>query len=235
MEAGGTPPEIPTEDPLRFEFVELMFALAAAEVAVQVAPLAEQRFTVFHAPAYMHAALALLVIATSWVGWKTSKAAGNRQVIRGVFEWPFAVLVLDVLLVVFYYGLAHGVEKPDQNGQIHPSAKNETIVIALIFSGYVAWDILTKRVMDRSSTWASVWPRLRWSVLCFALALVTFALLMHVQRTAAVLLTDAALMMLVLAFRALKQPTAPRPASGICLGGWAVFTVAACALVYHCG
>lgn len=208
------------EDPLRFEFVELMFALAAGEVATEVAPLAEQRFSLLHAPAYAHALLALVVIATSWVGWKTSRAAGNRQVVTGVFEWPFAVLLLDVLLVVLYYVLARGVEKASLDGSIHPSAKNETIVIALIFFGYAIWDFLTKWVMDDRGTWESLWRRLRWSLLCLAMAAATWLILADVQGTVSVLLTDIALMMLVLGFRALKQQR--RLWQIVCLSAWAL-------------
>lgn len=205
---------------LRFEFVELLFALATAEVAVQFGLLASAHQTLTKAPtAYSHLILALILIATSWVGWSRSKAPGNRLPLEHVFSLAFVVLMLDVALVVFYFIIARGVEVPTPSKTggllVTPSAEQETFWVMMIFVVYVIWDFVTKALAidiearPRLNFWARLkgpfWKRGWISLLCTAIALAVWILFRGVTTVVAVLATDLGLVTLDLFFRALKQ------------------------------
>src|SRR2546427_7071398 len=96
---------------LRISFVEMLFALTIAEVAVQVANVVTQgTLDSSFLPAYSHLALATAIVATSWVGWSTSKAPGAQHDLDKVFSYAFVVLSVDVLLVIFYFIIVRGVD-----------------------------------------------------------------------------------------------------------------------------
>src|SRR5690349_19625283 len=71
MRGSSPDPGVPRER--RFVFVQLLFSLAIAEVVRQVAELHSHKIS-DAVPAYTHLLLALLVIATSWMGWSTAAA-----------------------------------------------------------------------------------------------------------------------------------------------------------------
>jgi hypothetical protein len=203
---------------LRFDFVEMLFALTVSQVAVQVSVLVEKQQTLVTAPAaYSHALLALILVATSWVGWRMSKAYGNVEDVSRVFSWAFLVLLLDVGLVVLYFIIANGIEMPDNTGIIVPSARNETKWIMWVFFGYLLWDLLTKAVMSRPGG-AGIGkrildrflPRAWGTMLCFALAVVSHLLFSSAGGQSSVVLVDFELLLIVLLFRAIKQFTGGR-------------------------
>src|SRR4051812_13223719 len=112
---GNTPPpkqshEVPRE--IRFVFVQLLFSLAIGEVARRLAEIHGQGAGLMDSvPAYTHLALAGLTIATSWVGWNGSDA--NRRITTTqVFSSSFLILLVDVLLVIFYFMLVKCSEVP---------------------------------------------------------------------------------------------------------------------------
>jgi hypothetical protein len=204
---------------LRTEFVAMLFALAIAEVAVQVANVVTQgsleaRFL----PAYTHLILATAIVATSWVGWSTSNAPGAKRALDRVFSYAFVVLSVDVLLVVFYFIIARGVDISFEGTNLRPqpSAANETLWVMLIFVIYFAWDLLTKIVMTPEGTQIrSVRRRLLDPTLggrafrtaaCLGGAFVVWLVLRRSTDVATVVLTDGSLVALVFLFRALKQP-----------------------------
>lgn len=210
---------------LRFGFVEMLFALTVGEIAVQVADVVASGLTFSHAlAAYSHLALALGLVATSWVGWSRSKAPGNVQDVQSVFSSAFLVLLLDVLLVIFYFIIVKGVDIVREiNGQIRvkPSAANETLWVMVVFGGYFIWDVVTKAVIgNKKSTWLhrffskDLWERGWVSVVCFTLALIAWLKLDSVTRESSVLLADASLFSLVFLFRAMKLKS----------WGWAIAT-----------
>ncbi|HEV7226134.1 MAG TPA: hypothetical protein VGN42_25730 [Pirellulales bacterium] len=104
-------------DRLRFEFVDMLFALAIAEVATHVSELLSKGGTLFAAPsAWFDLGLAFLLIVMSWIGWSNSAGMQSVPAATDVFSWPFVVLLIDVALVVVYYILVKGVEMPGQRG-----------------------------------------------------------------------------------------------------------------------
>jgi hypothetical protein len=224
---------------VRFEFVELLFALATAEIALQFGTLASGHITISDAPtAYSHLVLAIVLVAASWVGWSQSKAPGNVVRVTGVFSWAFVVLLIDVALVIFYFIIARGVEVSTlPSGQVvigTPSAEKETFWVMVVFLVYLFWDLLTKSVIAAPQATSSFWQRLGghefwdrgWvSVVCAAVATVSWLCLHAVIGVRPVLVTDLALLALVLLFRALKQRHWPW--SVVCGAAWiAAFLVA---------
>ena len=71
------------EGHLREAFVEMLFALAVAQVGINAADLAE-----FEAPwqsklpALAHLTVGLMLIAASWLGWKLSASWRKRQMLK---------------------------------------------------------------------------------------------------------------------------------------------------------
>lgn len=195
---------------LRVDFVALLFALATAEVGIQFGNLAAAHHRLTDgAVSYSHLTLALVLIATSWVGWSRSPAAGNKLPMEHIFSVAFVVLGLDVALVVFYFIIARGVEVPSA-----PNAGQETFWVMIIFVLYVIWDFITKAVAtDPEAPQTKFLDRVKgpflargWiSILCAALAFGIWYFLNGVTTVRSVVATDATLVALDLFFRALKQ------------------------------
>lgn len=96
---------------LRFGFVEMLFALTVAEIAIQLGELFTSDLVFWEAPTpYAHLSLALILVAASWVGWATSRAEGAKRDVKKIFSWEFVVLLIDVVLVVSYFILVKGVD-----------------------------------------------------------------------------------------------------------------------------
>jgi hypothetical protein len=203
---------------LRFEFVELLFALATAEIAVEFGVLASAHLTLSEAPtAYTHLVLATVLVAASWVGWSQSKAPGNITRVTGVFSWAFVVLLVDVALVVFYFIIARGVDvatTPSGQVSVSPSAEKETFWVMVVLLVYLLWDVLTKALIPapeaQTNFWRRLWGREFWergwvSVVCAAAGVVSWLCLHAAASVRGIIAADVALLALVLLFRALKQ------------------------------
>ncbi len=198
---------------LHREFVGMLFALAAAELAVQAANVVNSGLdSTACLPAYFHLGLGFAIVATSWVGWGWSKSSGSA--IKSVFSRDFIELALDVWLVVVYFFVAKGVELPvaGANGKpvITPSLANEVLWVVVIFFTYVVWDFWTKLVVGprkEEGTRRLLIVQRGWaSATCAALAFLAFWLLspMAAPDMAQVLLGDLSLVSLVFLFRAMK-------------------------------
>ena len=125
---------------LHFSFVEMLFALAIAQVAIGVADLIQDDWD--YLPAYFHLLLAIIVITTSWVGWRQSAFSGSK--VKTIFGRDFIELMLDVLLVIFYFILARGVESPHENKNMTVPAENEAFWVMVIMISYFVWDCVSK-------------------------------------------------------------------------------------------
>jgi len=206
-------------DELRFGFVEMLFALTAAELAVQVADVVKNFEADLAAlPAYTHLMFATILVTTSWVGWLKSKAPGNRAPLDSVFSAAFIVLLVDVFLVICYFIIVRGVDIQrigDTIVRVVPSSANETRWSMVIFCVYFLWDILTKAVIvpadERSKKmWRrlidkNLWDRAWITIVCL---LIAFALWLETRtftNALSVVAVDIALVALVLLFRALKE------------------------------
>lgn len=187
---------------LHFEFVGMLFALTVGDVAVQTAALVEsqtihQRSILEYLPAYLHLLLSTVLIAASWVSWGSSS---SRRGVDRVFSFRFVELLIDVALVVSYFIIVNGVEKPDDAGRLTPSARVETFWITVIFVYYLVWDLMTK-----ARSWDMLVERGWASLACAALAVFGFFRLpLDSASPLAVAAADVSLLSLVLLFRGMK-------------------------------
>lgn len=189
---------------LHLTFVEMLFALAIGEVAVDAGSLVSLQIQrgidiATSLPVYCHLFLTTIVIATSWVGWRNSRFSGTK--IKSVFSLDFLELLVDVFLVICYFLLARLAELPtDSSNVIVPDASRETWMIVVVIGTYVFWDILSCRT-DRRKFKLRVWA----SVACFAMSLIALWVFpLHSHGKAPVILMDIALLAILFTFRAMK-------------------------------
>lgn len=137
---------------VRIEFVGMLFALAIGQVAIEFIKVIESS-SPWSLGYYSisHLVLSTSIICLSWVGWQSSKSLGNLLNIHSLFSVPFLILLLDVLLVIFYYAIANGNEKLMEDGINFspPDAGNETKWVMWIFIVYLVWDFFTKVLVVR--------------------------------------------------------------------------------------
>ncbi len=212
-------PSDEVEPRLRFGFVEMLFALTAAEIAIQASDLVKYLGTDLGVlPAYTHLLVATTLVTTSWVGWLKSKAPGNRLDVEAVFSWPFAVLLLDVFLVVCYFIIVRGLDVKGTGENVvrtAPSTDNETFWLVVVFAGYFLWDVLTKAVIgyadEQHRTFLQrfrgrkFWTRAWISAACLTMTVVMWRMVRGFTTTWSVIAADGALIAVILLFRALKQ------------------------------
>ncbi len=209
----------------RHEFVGMMFAVAIGEVGIRMAVLVSAHNWVHFLPAYSHLLLATVVIAASWVGWSRSPSPGARKDVQGVLEWEFAILLVDVILVIVYFILVSLVDySGEETIQLNASATPEATWIIGIFWLYLLWDFLSKVIMylkeERREPWLRNYgARFLPTFICLFLAYVIRCLVQNADAPH-VLTADLALIGLVVFFRALKElvsalwPTSGKPSRG---------------------
>jgi len=190
---------------LHLTFVEMLFALAIGQVAIDVGSLVilQMQDSIdlgTSLPAYCHLLLATIVIATSWVGWRNSEVSGSR--IGSVFCWDFVELLVDVFLVICYFLLARLAELPTGSSKtIVPDASPETRMIVIVMVAYVVSDLLSCR--------GGHWSKLKLRVWASGVSLVISCIALRVlpldsDNRKSVILRDCALLGLVFLFRAMK-------------------------------
>jgi hypothetical protein len=189
---------------LHLTFVEMLFALAIGEVAVDAANLVSievESSLSFRSslPVFSHLLLATVVIAASWVGWRNSQFSGSN--IKSVFSLDFVELLTDVFLVICYFLLVRLAEVPTGSPLVvTPNASHETWMIVLIMATYMFWDLLSCRT-DRGKFGKRVWA----SVVCLVITVIGACVLpLHSHSATAVVLVDVALLAIVFLFRAMK-------------------------------
>jgi hypothetical protein len=153
------------EDPLREAFVEMLFALVVSQVAIYAADLTSVSSTWFdELPSIAHLGVGLLLISTSWVGWRQSVSPGMKERIRYVFSRPFVGLLLDVSLVVLYFIVVRTVEIQDRGGAMSlapPSAQPEAWWIGVVFAVYVMWDLLSDVLCEGGLPQGGIYAKLK--------------------------------------------------------------------------
>lgn len=209
----------PKEDPLRFTFVEMLFALAVSQVAMGAADLASLTNPIAEkTPALSHLALSLLVIATSWVGWRRSQSPGTKHLITSIFEIRFVHLMLDVLLVILYFILVKTTEIEQVNGNprlIAPNATPESLWISAIFAVYTFWDLLadvfSAGCVPQLPFFSRLWKGFRiaivstfCSALCLGLSWSVYKYSINASSASRVVALDIALLAVIFLFRILK-------------------------------
>lgn len=186
-----------------------MFAITIGEVGLQVAAVIQAHHRIHYLPAYSHLILGAMVVAMSWVGWSVSVAPGARKDVQGIFQWEFLVLLLDVSLVITYFILVRTVDfgKEPLPPRIEP-ASTVALWVLWIFCQYLAWDVLTKIIIYLRKP-DGQWKRLYGARMLPTLLCVIFAFWIwrsvQTADTPHSITADAALLSLVLLFRALKD------------------------------
>ena len=206
-------------DELRATFVEMLFALAAAEVAVVSADLvmvdAEWQSKL---PALAHLAVAMFLIAASWLGWNNSLSPGKLEKIQSIFSIAFLGLLLDVALVILYFIVVRRVEIVDKGSGFQlakPSAEPEAKWIATIFVVYAVWDLVTDLLSPGCINVGSIsqWPLKAFrvaivsaftSAACLAMTCVLLRNAWHSTQPHQVILLDVGLVAVIGFFRVLK-------------------------------
>jgi hypothetical protein len=139
----------PTKDNLRVEFVEMLFALAIAQVAIEFSEAIFHKISFNENPhVYSHLFLGSLIITMSWIGWQNSRSKGNTLGIESIFSTPFLILLTDISLVIFYFIIVRGADFSIQSDKAVTivDVTNELLLSALIFGVYIFWDFITKGV-----------------------------------------------------------------------------------------
>ena len=200
------------QDSLRETFVEMLFALAVAQIAIVSATLVSiDKPLLEKGPAIAHLFVALILISSSWLGWRQSRSPGMREKIKSVFGWPYVSLLVDVVLVVLYFIIVQAVEvkQSDPPDLTPPSASPEARWISIVFFVYVIWDLIVDVLApgaiphDRSGI-RLVFKYLRASIVS------TFA-------------SFSSLILIFLVFQLAKQKVSPLQV--ICLDGSLVFVI----------
>lgn len=203
---------INSED-LRFLFVQFLFGLAAAEVAIQASDLF-LKSNLIGTDAFwiqlVHLVFTLILISTSWVGWSNSSSSKNTGRVQSVFSRVFLVLILDVFLVALYYMLARssGLTGQDQRDQqeLFLTVYWPTVIMVAIFAVYLVWDLVTKWPWGQGEC-----KRIKVTALGLVMAGIVCLFLRDVNTVPKILLTYLALILIDLSFRGFKDPRA---------GGW---------------
>ncbi len=208
-ERDAQPEESTKPRELRFIFVQMLFVLAVGEIARRTVMLLDGARLVHVLPGLAHLLLALIVVATSWVGWANSPVNKEWSVTR-TFSLKFVVLLTDVVLVILYFLLISRVERPDDKGMVLASGTQETGAVLLIFGVYAIWDALTKARPGQlrkylTRTWIT------WT--CAIVVMWIWCVDSGSAQRLHVVLTDCLLILVVLTFRAFKDKAREEPAS----------------------
>jgi hypothetical protein len=205
---------VPSSEPdkikLRFDFIGMVFALAISQVGLEIGDFFKYNISIIHHFYVLsHLILSVYVIASSWIGWQTSKSDGNHQPINNVFDRSFLVLLVDLILVFFYFILVKGVEKPTNN-KIIAESHTETHWSIWIFLVYVIWDILTKLYIKDKKTLVHKWELEAYfkgsyqAILCILLIYFLIRPMNTYHSCIKVVLTDLALLCIFILFRGMK-------------------------------
>jgi hypothetical protein len=190
---------------LRWLLVSTLYAFAIAEIAVQSARLVDhkKRSVSGTFAVVAHLIMVTIVVTTSWVGWTIAVARDPHPAhhLMIVFSSPFCLLLIDVGLVICYFIMAKLAGIPESKHEpLSPSAGKASFWLMIVFGGYVVWGVIAHFVMHGWLELSLLWP----SVACFALAIVSWALIRSLTAFSAMVFADAGMAALVLMFRASK-------------------------------
>jgi hypothetical protein len=203
------------KNPVHITLIEMLFALAIAEIATESGVLIQYLRDNWNAVDWQlastvisHLMLALFVIVLSWIGWNASDSvAGETELLTS----DFVELIIDAFLVIVYFILVRTSELPEKdvngvwllNAQ---SAKPETICITTVFWLYLIWDCVSKFKVFRVK-----WMRFIPTLICTAICLIIVLCIdINTSNPINVVIIDMTLLFVMLLFRALKYKTFPK-------------------------
>lgn len=199
---------------LRFEFIGMAFALAIAQVGIEIGDFYSHGKSLREFPYVLsHLSCGTYIIASSWVGWNKSKSKGNLEEINNTFGRPFILLLLDLFLVICYFIMVKGVEKPYGQNSLSISASFEVIWAIIIMSTYGIWDIFTKLIDFNSANfqlrfqWKIYFQRAYQAFICLVLLGLIF-LSINIEDEISksnVVLIDIYLILVFVLFRGMKE------------------------------
>jgi hypothetical protein len=198
----------------RYVFVEMLFALAIAEVAVIASHVVRVSGPwTGKLPVTAHLTLGAILIATSWLGWSASLQRRREERAEHPFSWDFLGLLMDVLLVVFYFILVRQAEITEEAPYrlTPPSAVPEATWLLVIFATYAVWDFVTDVLKEPNRSGPLAFAGLFFasaacSLVCTGLAGFVWRRACSESSGWAVVCLDGALLSLVLLFRVIKGP-----------------------------
>lgn len=205
---------------LRKVFVQLLFSLAIGQVALKSGSLVVAGATMNdYYYSYLHLLLCVIIITSSWVGWHNSKSPHNSDAVESVFSLQYAILLVDMFLVVCYFIIVNGAEVDSKLENIPlPNSHIEVMWTMIIFSTYLIWDIITKLVefdfkydhdsktIKRKIRLTKIFPkRIAPTFLCWAFSVIFYYYMNDENRIHFVAIIDVILIALFLTFRGFKQ------------------------------
>lgn len=182
---------------LRHAFISMLFALVVGQIAIVAFDIFKS-FTwglVWWTTAkyqVSHLVVSIILVTTSWVGWSDTFNDPNYPKIDGYFSRGYALLLIDVIILIFYFSVVMAIEKAGIGG----SAKPETFLLMNVFILYTVWDAFFS-----SKKWEVRVIELLPSGFCALVILLVYLLLPDEY----VILTDIFLVIILLSFRSIKK------------------------------
>jgi hypothetical protein len=167
-----------------------------------------------------HLVLASFVLGTSWIAWTLAFQMRYIFSPRKVISWEALLVIIDFVILVIYFNFVAIVSRQRESAQHRdsptPYHKHASYWVGVILLMYVMWDIFADVLIPRfgdsfvetaSRSETYFWRHSWMSVLCACLAWLAFVRLKRIRLVHKwrVIAGDAALVCLILFFRALKQ------------------------------
>jgi hypothetical protein len=137
----GQPP-----DPVGLSFVDLLYAVPVADLAVRISATHLAGIT---ASGWTDIALSITLITFGWIGHHTNRQnmPGSVRERRLEFERPFTrarflQFLVEILIVVAYFAIGTRMTLPDDQGVPLPTELWKAEWLVAIFGLYVVWDLL---------------------------------------------------------------------------------------------
>jgi len=199
---------------LRFDFIGMAFALALGQVGVEIGEFYSSGLKVEdYLYVFTHLLLGTYIIASSWVGWNKSDSTGTVEKFNGNFGKPFIILLIDLFLVICYFIIVKGVEKPYHeeflSNSISAQLELQWCIIVMCF--YIFWDIMSKLVEFDSKEfnfnfqWKHYFSRAYQAYVCLILLLIIYYSIEETHSITKVILIDIYLLLIFVLFRGLKE------------------------------
>ncbi len=198
---------------LRFDFIGMAFALALGQVGIEIGEFYSAGLSLRK---YPHVLFQLLlgtyIIASSWVGWNKSRSKGNLETIDNTFGKPFLLLLIDLFLVICYFIIIKGVEKPylEDNMNSNITAKPELFWSMVIMATYFIWDIVSKLISFNSKKFKfkvhfkTYLKRAYQAIICFSFLIILYNNIAYYNSYNTILI-DIYILMVFILFRGLKE------------------------------
>ncbi len=104
---------------IRWVFVSFLYAVVASDIASKISRVFcnWEKMAIIRRTALSHLALAAVVVITSWLGWSLGTASHSYAQVTDVISWPTLLVLMDFILLVFYYALVCGIEVEGNKSQ----------------------------------------------------------------------------------------------------------------------